>query len=377
MNRKIDVALVGLAFGGAFAPIYRAHPGVGRLTICDCALDTLELVKRQTGDVRATPDFAEVLADPEIDAVHLVTPIPDHARHVLAVLEAGKHCACTVPMATSLDDVRAIVAAVRRTGLVYMLMETTLRTYQFHHVRRMLREGALGRIQFLRGTHYQDMANWPWYWAGLPPMWYGTHAVAPLLALAGSPVRRVSCLGSGTMDPALSRLYGNPFPIETAHLSFATGLKAEVTRSLCETAIPYQEGLCVYGSRASFCWGFRDTDPQWIATLGPAQERRRGRPVEAEPIRPANDYAGLPEPLRPFTVGDAFDPLNPQESLGKGAGGAHHGSHPHLVHEFVRCVAEGRRPEADVDFAANLTAACLLAHESALRDGEPLDVPPL
>lgn len=58
----------------------------------------------------------EVLADPTIDAVHLGTPIPLHAEQSVAVPEAGKHCACTVPMATSLDDIRRIVKAKRQYG---------------------------------------------------------------------------------------------------------------------------------------------------------------------------------------------------------------------------------------------------------------------
>ena len=53
----------------------------------------------------------EVLKDETIDAVHLVTPIPLHADQSVAVLESGKHCACTVPMATSLEDIRRIESA--------------------------------------------------------------------------------------------------------------------------------------------------------------------------------------------------------------------------------------------------------------------------
>ena len=116
----------------------------------------------------------------------------------------------------------------------------------------MLRSGEMGRIQFLRGSHYQDMENWPAYWKGLPPFWYGTHAVAPLAALAGAPITRVSCLGSGTMREELRAGYGNPYPIETAHFVFANGLAAEATRSLFETARTYQECLFVYGSKKSF-----------------------------------------------------------------------------------------------------------------------------
>ena len=100
-----------------------------------------------------------------------------------------------------------------------MMMETTLYTYQFFYVRQMIASGRLGRIQFLQGSHYQDMQAWPDYWMGLPPMHYATHAIGPLVALP-SRVERVVCFGSGTMDPALAARYGNPYPVESALLRF-------------------------------------------------------------------------------------------------------------------------------------------------------------
>ncbi len=55
-------------------------------------------------------------------------PIPLHEEQTVQVLEAGKHCACTVPMAISLEGIRRITEAVRKTGKKYMMMETTLYT---------------------------------------------------------------------------------------------------------------------------------------------------------------------------------------------------------------------------------------------------------
>ena len=89
--------------------------------------------------------------------MHLVTPIPYHADQSVAVLKAGKHCACTVPMATSVEDIERICEAKRASGRNYMMMETTLYTYQYHYVSAMKASGELGRIQFMRGSHYQDM----------------------------------------------------------------------------------------------------------------------------------------------------------------------------------------------------------------------------
>ena len=88
-----------------------------------------------------------------------------------------------------------------------------------------------------------------------------------------------------------------------------------------------------------------------------------------------NFYETLPEPLHRFTVGGNYDPLNPQESLKKGAGAGHHGSHPHLVNEFVMSIIEDRRPYIDEVLGGNITAAGICAHESAMRGGEFVTVP--
>ena len=372
--KKLHVALVGLGFGGAFAPIYREHPNVGELTRFDTNPAVLKKTSDYIGGADCAGSFDEILSDPSVGAVHLVTPIPLHADQTVAVLEAGKHCACTVPMATSLEDIRRIVKAKRKSGKNYMMMETTLYTYQYFYAKRMKEAGEFGKIQFFRGSHYQDMAGWPDYWMGLPPFWYGTHAIGPMVGLSDSRICRVNCFGSGTMAEWMVRRYGNPYPVETAIFEFENGLKGEATRSLFETARLYQEGMHVLGSEKSFEWGFADWDAPIITTLG-APVDGRGRPTTAETVPMPNYYEDLPEELWHFTVGGNYDPLNPQDSLKMGAGAGHHGAHAHLVHEFVMSCVEERKPWIDEHLGGNITAAGICAHESALRNGEPVIVP--
>ena len=88
-----------------------------------------------------------------------------------------------------------------------------------------------------------------------------------------------------------------------------------------------------------------------------------------------NFHKYLPEEIQKHTVGGRYDPLNPQESLMEGAGGGHHGSHPHLVHEFVMSIIEERKPWIDEVLGANITAAGLCAHISAMNNGETTIVP--
>ena len=95
--------------------------------------------------------------------------------------------------------------------------------------------------------------------------------------------------------------------------------------------------------------------------------------VKAE--RMPNYHHLLPESIQKYPVGDRFDPQNPQASLKEGRGGGHHGSHPHLVHEFVMSIVEERKPWIDEHLGGNITAAGICAHESAMRDGEAVIVP--
>ena len=136
-----------------------------------------------------------------------------------------------------------------------MLMETTIYDRAFLWVQDEIRAGTFGDIQLLRGSHYQDMENWPPYWAGLPPMWYGTHAISPILALADVRATEVHCYGSGTMRDDLIQRYNNPFPIETAILKLeGIPAVAEVTRALFHSARPYVESFDLHGSYASLVW---------------------------------------------------------------------------------------------------------------------------
>lgn len=373
--RKINIALVGLGFGGGFAEIYQHHPMVETIGIYDLNPNMTRKVADTYGISKTYSSFEEILSDDAVDAVHLVTPIPLHEEQTVAVLRAGKHCACTVPMAISLDGIRKITEAVRESGKNYMMMETTLYTYQFFTVKQMIADGAIGKIQFMRGSHYQDMRNWPEYWLGLPPMYYGTHAIAPMAALSGSRIQKVCCFGSGTMDPALYQQYGNPYPVESALFAFENGMKGEATRSLFETARVYQEGLFVYGSNASFEWGFADNDSPYLTKAIPPVADKRGGSYDVKVMELANYYTLLPEEIQRFTVEGNFDPLNPQDSLKKGFGGGHHGSHPHMVHEFVMSIVENRKPWIDEVLGGNITAAGICAHQSAMQEGAFVEIP--
>jgi predicted dehydrogenase len=363
MTRKIRVALAGLGFGAEFIPIYQAHPDAELVAVCQRSEDALHETADRFGIPGRYPSFDALVADPDVDAVHINTPIPDHAAHTVAALRAGKHVACTVPMATTLEECHAIVAAAREAGRNYMMMETVVYSREFLHVRDLVADGTIGRVQFLRGAHHQEMAGWPGYWEGLPPMHYATHAVSPVLALAGALAESVVCQGSGRISDELTAHHGSPFAVETALIALrGSEVGAEVARSLFETAREYVESFTVFGDRATF---------EWEQTQGAGHVLHVGEKPRRVEIP---DFAHrLPAEIARFTTRGVYDDDNTHLSFVQGSG--HGGSHPHLAHEFVRSIIEDRPPPIDAVTAANWTAVGICAHESAMRGGARVAIP--
>ncbi len=365
--KKITVAIVGLGFGKEFIPIYQQHPNIDKVAICSRNSKTVNEVGdkfRIDENLRFT-NFDDMLQRDDIDAVHIVTPILEHAKQTIASLEAGKHTACTVPMGTTLEQLEAIVKAKNDAKKVYMMMETALYTREYLYAKELVASGKLGRIQFLRGSHMQNMGleGWPEYWLGFPPMHYGTHAIAPLLQLADAVPEYVVCHGSGSISEQLAQKYGSPFAVETATFKLKnSNVIAEATRSLYETVRQYRESFDVYGDKMAFEW--EQVEDEGAALFEGGESARRIKV-------PDTDHLLLKE-IASFTKKELIDDPN-HVSFVQGAG--HGGSHPHLVQEFVSAIMEGRNSEIDAVLSAYYTGAGICAHESALKGGEKVYIP--
>jgi predicted dehydrogenase len=372
-TRKLRVALVGLGFGAEFAPIYRDHPDVASVALCDSDQGTLAGACSRFGIEKRFSTLDAVLADDGVDAVHLVTPIPLHAPQTLAVLRAGKHCACTVPMATSIEDLADIVAAASASGKNYMMMETAVYTREFLYVQDLFRRGVFGQISFARGAHYQDMEGWPPYWLGLPPHHYMTHAIAPLLKLLRKRVKKVHCFGSGELPSGWREAYGNPYPVETAIFRLdGSNVALEVTRSLFQTVRPYTEAFSIYGDALGFEWQQIEEGKPLLFSLSPAAGSGRGREILHEAVEAPDRQDLLPREIAPYTQKAVY---SDGRHLSFVQGGGHGGSHPHLVHEFVSSIMEQRPAAIDAVVAATWTAPGIAAHASAMQDGAAVEIP--
>ena len=365
MSKPVNVAMVGLGFGAEFIPIYQRHPHANVHAICRRDVGEMNKVGDQFEIATRYTTFEEVLADPEVDAVHINSPIPDHGWMSIAALKAGKHVMCTVPMATTIEECQEICQLVKNTGLKYMMAETVVYSREFLFIREMYQKGELGKIQYMAASHPQDMDGWPAYWEKMIPMHYATHVVSPVLGLVNGRAEYVSCFGSGTVREDIAKKSGNKYAVETCHIKIKdSDIAAHIWRFLFDTARQYRESFDVYGTKKSFEWSLVENEPHVIHT---AKKPEPEIPSKVE----VPDYAHLlPEPIRMFTQS-----IQDADHLSFIQGGGHGGSHPHLVNEFVSALVENRDPWPNATLSANWTCVGICAHQSAEKGGEIVRLP--
>jgi predicted dehydrogenase len=371
----VDLLIVGLGFGAHFIPVWMSHPDVNRVALVDRDPNRLAEETWRYGLTESFTSLDEALASDGYDAVHLVTPPTMHAEQSIAVLESGRHCAVAVPMGMSLEDLDRVIAAAEVSERNYMMLETAVYQSEYFYAEGLRDAGELGDITFLSGAHLRDRNGMPSYWKGFPPLKYATHAISPLLSIGGFRATTVHALGSGHLGPGEHGTHSNPYPIETAIFSLAdTDVAMQVTQASFQLARDGYEGSSVYGSRRSVEW------PQHGDALrvhhmpvedAPSSERHF-RPVDVQEVVAPLQTRNLPDPLADLLLNDTYAPANGGTfALGR----PHSGSHPHLIHEFIASIVEGRRSVIDERRAAEWCAPGIVAHESALQGGAPLDIP--
>ena len=271
-QKPVNVAMVGLGFGAEFLPIYQAHPNAHVAAICRRNEVELNKVGDALGIEKRYTEFEDVLADPSVDFVHINSPIGDHAWMSMEALQAGKHVMCTVPMATTIEECDQNCNHVAETGLKYMMAETVVYSREYLYITDLYDRGELGKIQYMKASHPQDMDGWPSYWEEMIPMHYATHVVSPILGLIDGKAEYVSCFGSGTVRDDIREKSGSPFAVESCHIKIAdSDVSAQIWRFLYDTARQYRESFDVYGTKKSFEWTLVEGDEHVLHTAKKAE----------------------------------------------------------------------------------------------------------
>jgi len=339
-DRKIRVGIVGYGvckFGAAFG--FQNHPNVEVVAVSDLFPDRCAALAKECRCAKTYPSLEELVKDDKIEVVFVATDAPGHAQHCIEVLKHGKHAASAVPAVHgSLEDADRLLQAVKSSGLKYMMFETSCFHEDLYAMRQIYHAGGLGQLVYSEGEYYhfteQPIDSHRGWRIGLPPQWYPTHSNAYYIGVTGGSFTEVSCMAMPSrlahLQPANNR-YRNPFGTETALFRTSEG------------------GM----SRMAVSW---DT-PGYSGEMGRIRGQKGSFYGKFE-----GDAKGLPDTKRP--------PLPPGV-----AGGGHGGSHGHLMNEFVTAILQDRKPLVDIAMALNMTVSGIVAHQSALRDGELLKIP--
>ncbi len=366
-DRKIRIGIIGGGFGTSF--YFHEHPNCIVEAVSDLRQDRREKLMEVYKCKKSYESLAKLLPDPKIEAVFLATPVPDHAQHVIASLKAGKHVLCTVPVAMTLDECEAILTTVKDTGLTYMMAETSVYRQNNIQAKMWYKEGIFGNIFSAEAEYYHpgisnlwfDENHIPTWRQGQPPMNYPTHATSFLISVTGERCTSVSCLGWGDDDFLLKdNVYNNPFWNETALFRTNKGTAFRV-QLLRKGAILGTERGEWHGDKMSFYSRDQNGMGEIVVKASKRTGKDEGGFIVQEPIREEFESPlfwktdMLPNPLRHDS--------------------GHGGSHTFITHEFIDALVNERKPEIDIYEAIAYTAPGIVAHQSALKDGECMKIP--
>jgi predicted dehydrogenase len=342
-DRKIRVGIAGYGlcrFGALF--YYQNHPNVEVVAATDLDPGRCKALAEAVGAPKTYPSCEEMIKDKSIEAIYIATDAPSHARLAIMALNHGKHVCSAVPAVFGFDaeeEADELFEAVKKSGMKYMMNETSTFHADCYEKRMQYQAGALGKIIYAEGEYYHDnvgtigsynpkngkidLNGWR---RGLAPMWYPTHATAYYISVAGGGrLTEVSCLGTPSLYPEFkdgNNAHKNPFGTEVALFKTNEGGMA----------------------RMAISWDMKNAHGEKGRVYGQ---------------KPHDDAINGARPALPPGV----------------EGGGHGGSHGPLTNDFIESILLDRKPIVDVSEALNMTLSGIIAHKSARKDGAWMKVP--
>jgi len=198
--RTIGVGVIGCGtFGTLHARLYSEHPLAKLVAVADIDKARADAVARRYG-VEAYADYNELLQRPDIEAVSIVVPDHLHRDPCVSAAKAGKHILVEKPLATTIRDAEAIIAAVEQSGVKLMVDFMNRWSPPFQIAKRSIETGELGDLLYVN-MKLNDTLQVPTKmlsWASKSSvLWFlGSHAVDLLLWLVDNRVKRVSSLAT-------------------------------------------------------------------------------------------------------------------------------------------------------------------------------------
>lgn len=399
-KEKLKIAIIGCGrFSPFFVPLFKAHPVVEKVYVCDLKKEREEDFAKRF-DVERIDSFEAALESKEINAVAIFTQRFKHGEMVIRALKAGKHVYSAVPGAISVDEIIEIEKLVRETRLTYSMGETGFYRTPAIYCREEFKKGTFGKFVYAEAQYNHDIRNmensfkssggddWRSF-AGIPPFYYPTHSTSMILStMPGVHATRVVALGfAGSPRTDIygtdgQNRYNNPFAVESMLVELSNGGIMRINENRCVGWMSPETYISqYYGTDAGYEFSVAH---HHLATWDPERPGMVIMKDVSEGLHPTElmktireDYDTAIQQIADCAGFHDVSPIQPTERLPKeyeGMSNGHNGTHHFLIDDFCRAYETGKLSPTNIWEVARYNIPGLIAHESALQGGVPMDV---
>ena len=358
---KIGIFGVGVR-GRSLAPNFMLL-GCDIVAICDFRPECIEEAKKVVGEEVAVYDNFDEFVNHDMDAVILANFFHEHAPYAIRLMEKGIHIFSECISNGTMGEGVALARAWDKHPVVYMLAENYPEMIFNREIRRVCREGTLGKIMYAEGEYnhpaapgdvsfMKDYNYFPEHWRNyLPRTYYITHSLGPIMYATGATPKRVTAFA----------VYA-PMEGDVPTASHGGDRAAVVTTQNDDGSIYRITGCAAYGAHHN---AYR------VCGVNGQIENLRG--MGGKVMLRYSEWA-RPEGL---ACDNLYEPAwnDKDEEMIKTSG--HGGGDFLTARMFVECVREGKQPPHPFHLysAITMSSVGILAHRSMLEGGVPYDIP--
>ncbi len=285
---KVRVGVVGLGYWGPnIARNLAAIEDCELRWLCDADVAARERLGASFAGVRTTGELEELLADDELDAVVLATPVPTHAELTVRVAQAAKHCFVEKPLATTVADAQAAVAAADAAGTLLMVGHLLEYHPAVARLKQLIDDDELGPLYYL----YGNRLNLGKLRADENALWsLGAHDVSVALYLIGEEpdeclAHGASYVREGVEDVVFCYLRVPSGIVAHLHLSWLDPHKERRLTVVGSKRMATFDDMLVEGKLAVYDKGFDEDARSWGEYITRSGDVFSPRIANAEPLR--------------------------------------------------------------------------------------------
>jgi predicted dehydrogenase len=286
--KPIRVGVVGLGYWGPnLARNLGASPGCELAWLCDASEHARAKLERSFPSARSTDRIEDLLADPELDAVVLATPVPTHAELAIAVARAGKHCFVEKPLATNAVDAERAVQAATDAGKILMVGHLLEYHPAVVRLKELIDDGELGGLFYV----YGNRLNLGKLRADENALWsLGAHDVSVALHLIGEEPEECIAHGAsyvreGVQDVVFCYLRFPSGIVAHLHLSWLDPHKERRITVVGASRMATFDDMLIEGKLTIYDKGFDEDTRSWGEYIARSGDTFSPRISNVEPLR--------------------------------------------------------------------------------------------